>query len=209
MFRIYIKSEDTGREIEESIYCKIYGEEHGYSITYQELTGRPIAEGGDSYFADVLDLYKYDNVHQIFNVINDYVKKNGGSCIRIKDRELNDVVDISIKEGTLTKTGATIVIKENVDYDISYGESFWIEKYNYKTNTFEKLKNTTGKNCAFNSPAYVVKPDKPLELKQNWSCEHGELDKGLYRLIKNVDFDCDIPIDENDIFYIYVEFEIE
>jgi hypothetical protein len=55
----------------------------------------------------------------------------------------------------------------------------------------------------------VVKPDKPLELKQNWSCEHGELDKGLYRLIKNVDFDCDIPIDENDIFYIYVEFEIE
>ena len=59
------------RFFEENIYCKLYGEEHGYSITYQELTGRPITLGGDSYFDDILDLDKYDDAHQIFNVIND------------------------------------------------------------------------------------------------------------------------------------------
>ena len=30
---------DTGREIEESIHCELYGEEHGFSIAYQEYTG--------------------------------------------------------------------------------------------------------------------------------------------------------------------------
>ena len=82
LLRVAVNSKDTGREIEESIYCKLYGEEHGYSITYQELTGRPITLGGDSYFDDILDLNKYDDAHQIFNVINDYVKKNGGTCER-------------------------------------------------------------------------------------------------------------------------------
>lgn len=209
LFRVVINSKDTGREIEESIYCKLYGEEHTYNITYEELTGRPIGQGGDSYFWDILDLYKYDDAHQIFNVINDYVKKNGGTCEMIRSKDLNDIVDIQIKDGTLTKTGATVIIKENNDYAISYGETFWIEKYNYKTGSFEKLENTTGKNCAFNLPAYYVTPDKPLELKQDWSCMHGELDKGLYRLVKDAFFDSDIPIDENDIFYIWVEFEIE
>ena len=98
--RILVKR-DTGREITETIYCKIYGEEHRHWITYEELTGRPIGQGGDPYFYDILDLYKYDDAHQIFNVINDYVKKNGGSCIVVAD-DLNNVVSIEIQE--LTKS---------------------------------------------------------------------------------------------------------
>ena len=208
LFKIIIKSKDTGREIEESIYCKLYGEEHGYSITYEELTGYPIGQGGDSYFSDILDLDKYDNAHQIFNVINDYVKKNGGICEMIENRDLNDIVNIYIKEGTLTKTSATVVIEENVDYNISYGEEFWIEKYDYKNSYYKKL-TMSGNNCGFNLPAYYVTPDKPLELKQDWSCMYGKLGKGLYRLVKDVNFESDIPIDENDKFYIWTEFEIE
>ena len=203
------RNRDTGREIEESIHCKLYGEEHSYSISYQEYTGRVVAEGGDTYFSDILDLYKYNDAHQIFNVINDYVKKNGGTCEMIEDRDLNDIVDMSIKEGSLTKSSATIIIKEKDDYDISYGETFWIEKYNSKTTSFEKLEINEKNNCAFNLPAYSVTPDKPLELKQDWSCMYGELEKGYYRLVKDVDFDSDRPIDEDDIYYIWVEFEIE
>lgn len=206
--RIVIKSKDTGREIEESIYCKIYGEEHGYNIVYEELTGRPIAEGGDPYFSDILDLDKYNDAHQIFNVINDYVKRNGGSCRMIEERDLNDIVHIEIKEGTLTKNSATVIISENDDYDIIYGESFWIEKYNYKTSSYEKL-TMSGDNCGFNMPAYGVSPDKPLELYQDWSCMYGSLSKGIYRLVKDVDFTSDIPIDDNDRFFVWVEFEIE
>ena len=209
LLKIMYKSRDTGREIEESIHCELYGEEHGFSITYQEYTGVPIALGGDTYFSDILDLDKYNDAHQIFNVINDYVKKNGGSCTMIKDRDLNDIVDISIKEGTLSKTGATVIIKERVDYDITYGEPFWIEKYSSEERDFVKLEVDSKNNCGFILPAYGVSPDKPLELTQNWSCFYGELDKGLYRLVKNVDFESDIPVDENDSYYIWVEFEIE
>ena len=195
--------------VEESIICKIYDEEHSYNIRYEEETGIPHELGGDAYFDYVLDLDKYNDAHQIFAIINDYVKKNGGSCHMIEDKDLNDIVDMTIKEGTLTNTGATVIIKEKIDYDISYGEPFWIEKYDKKLNDFEKLENTTGNNCGFNLPAYGVTPDKPLELKQDWSCEYDKLDKGLYRLVKDVSFESDTPIDEDDLYYIWVEFEIE
>ena len=209
LLKVNNKSKDTGRLIEESIYCKIYGEEHGYSIKYQELTGLSVEEGGDTYFYDILDLGKYNDAHQKFNVINDYVKKNGGTCEMVKDRDLNDIVDMEIKEGSLSKTKATIIIKEKEDYNISYGEKFWLEKYNYSTSSYEKLENTTGKNCAFNLPAYNVTPDKPLELVQDWSCMHGELEKGTYKLVKDAFFNSDTPVSESDIFYIWTEFVIE
>lgn len=207
--KVIRSSKDTGREIEESIYCSIYGEEHSLNIVYEELTGQPIALGGDSYFIDVLDLNKYNDAHQIFNIINDYVKKNGGTCEMIEERNLNDIVDISIKDGTLTKNGLTIIIKEKEDYDISYGESFWIEKYNYKTSSFEKLENNNNNNCAFNAMAYFATTDKPLELVQSWSCMYGELTKGLYRLVKDVFLESDIPITPEDYYQIWLEFEIE
>ncbi len=197
------------RKRSESIHCKLYGEEHSYDIVFNELTGEPLELGGDSYFADILELDKYNDAHQIFNIINDYVKKNGGTCEKVEDRDLNYIVDIYIKEGTLTKTGATIIINEKVDYDIIYGEYFWLEKYNYKTNTFEKLMNTTGKECAFNDIAYYVTPDHPFEKYHNWSCMHGELKKGLYRLVKDVYFESDLPADKNNEYYIWTEFEIE
>ena len=210
LIKIYKKMEDKKYKTrEESIYCKIYGEEHGYNIVFQEETGLIKEAGGDSYFYDILDLVKYDDANQVFNIINDYVKKNGGSCVRIKDRDLNDVVNMYIKEGTLTKTSATVVIEESIDYDISYGEPFWIERYNYKTSSYEKLEQKSDANCAFNLPAYGASPNKPLVLSQNWSCMYGELPKGLYRIVKDADFDIDRPIDETKLFYIWTEFEIE
>ena len=209
LHKIIVSNKDTGRKMEESIYCKIYGEEHGFDIVYEEYTGRPLELGGDSYFSDVLNLGQYNDANQIFNVINDYAKKNNGSCIRISDHNLNDIVDVSIKEDTLTNTNVTLAIKENYDYDISYGEEFWIEKYNYNTNTYQKLPINSNNNCDFNMISYDVK-DKPLFLKQDWSCMYGELDKGMYLLVKEVSFKSDIPIkNHNDIYYIWTEFKIE
>ena len=203
-----INKKNSGRELEKIIYCSLYGEEHSYNVVYEELTGIPIAEGGDSYFADILDLDKYNDVHQIFNVINDYVKKNGGTCQMINEHSLNDIVNMYVKEGSLTKESLTVVIEENNDYDISYGEPFWLEKYNYQTSSYEKL-DMKGDNCAFNLPAYGVTPDKPLELVQDWSCMYGTLDKGLYKIIKTANFDSDRPITEDETFYISTEFIID
>ena len=196
-----VVKKDTGREIEESIYCEIYGEEHGYSITYEELTGQVIAAGGDSYFADILDLDHYNDAHQIFNIINDYVKKNGGSCRKIENQDLSDIVSMYIKDGTLTKKDATIVIEEVEDFDITYGEPFYLEKYNYTTNKYEKLEVICD-NCGFNLPAYLVTPEKPLELYQNWEYLYGELEHGQYRIVKEASF-------QFNTYLIWTEFSVE
>ena len=201
--------EDRGREIDETIHCKLYGEEHSYNIVYYELTGKPFASGGDPYFYDILDLGKYEDAHQIFNIINDYVKKNGGTCEMIYDHDLNDTVDFYVKEGTLTKSSATFILENKYDYHIGYGESFWIEKYDSKTHDFQALKNTTDNNCAFNMIGYNLTKDSKVELKQDWSCMYNELDKGLYRIVKNVSFNSDTPITEDSVYYIWAEFEIE
>ena len=204
--KIIVKnSRETGKEIEETIYCHIYGENHSYSISYYELTGEIVAGGGDSYFYDILDLSKYDDAHQIFNIINDYVKKNGGTCEMSKDNEMNDLISMEIKD--LTKTSATVIIKGNAYYNIMTGESFWLEKYNGKNNTWEKLENHCN-NCAFNAIGYSIKADKPLELHHDWEKMYGELSKGEYRLVKDAFLDSDTPIDEDDVFNIWVEFSI-
>ncbi len=196
------------RKRSESIHCKLYGEEHSYDIVFNELTGEPLELGGDSYFADILELDKYNDAHQIFNIINDYVKKNGGTCEMIQNKDLSEIVNVSIKEGTLTKTGATIIITESVDYDILYGEPYWIEKFNYITNEWEKIKVKCD-NCAFNLPAYDVTPNHPLVLKHDWYLLYGELPKGYYRLVKEAFFNSDIPISDEDKYTFVVEFSID
>ncbi len=209
IIRIINKStRELGREIDESIHCSIYGEEHSFSIKYYELTGEPKELGGDSYFSDILELERYNDAHQIFNVINDYVKKNGGTCEMIQNKDLSEIVNVSIKEGTLTKTGATIIITESVDYDILYGEPYWIEKFNYITNEWEKIKVKCD-NCAFNLPAYDVTPNHPLVLKHDWYLLYGELPKGYYRLVKEAFFNSDIPISDEDKYTFVVEFSID
>lgn len=199
-----LKREIESRTIDETIFCKIYGEEHGYNIVYSELTGEPLAMGGDSYFADILDLDKYDDAHQIFNVINDYVKKNGGTCQMIKDRDLSDIVDIEIKD--LTKTSMKIIIHDKNPNRIVYGSEFYIEKY--ANHSWESIP-LTGENYGFNAMAYYVDENGILELTQDWTHMYGPLSKGTYRIVKNVFFESDVPVNGEDKFYIWQEFEIE
>ena len=206
--RSIVKNKDRGNLLEEYIHCSIYGEEHSFGIKYYELTGEAIEFGGDSYFSDILELEKYSDAHQIFNVINDYVKKNNGTCTMIKNKDLNDIVNISIKDGSLTKTSATIIITENIDYNITYGDAFWIEKYNYKEGKWENIKSSCY-NCAFNAIGYSVTLNHPLILNQDWSRIYKELPNGLYRLVKEISFDSDRPINEDKIYKIWVEFLID
>lgn len=205
ILRIATKSKyEHGNMREETIICQLYGEEHSYTINYYEETGIPKELGGDSYFSNILDLDKYEYADQIFDVINDYVKKNGGTCVKVDSFDLSNLISMYIKEDTLTKKGATIVIEEDEDMKYTYGEAFWLEKYDSRTNNYEVMKNSTGNNCGFNMMAYEVTKDKPLELKQDWSCEYGELEIGEYKIVKKVS----IPHEPHDSYYIWTEFEI-
>lgn len=209
LITIFIKTkiitpEEEIRLIDKTISCTIYGEEHGYNIIYNELNGEPIQESEDSYFFDILELDKYDDANQIFNIINDYVKKNGGSCQMIKDKDLSDIVDIEIKD--LTKTSMKIIIHDNSTNRIVYGSEFYIQKY--ANHDWESVPET-GENYGFNSIAYYVNEEGILEMKQNWTHMYGPLPKGIYRIVKNVFFESDIPVSNDETFYIWQEFEIE
>ena len=198
-----------GRIIEETIHCQLYGEEHSLTITYQEETGIPVAIGPGQYFNDILDLSKYNDAHQKFNVINDYVKKNGGTCSRFVGKEINDIINMYIKEGSITDTGVTAVIELTNDYDIIYGEGFTIEKLDYSDNTYKEVEPLPGKDCVFNDIGYIAELNKPKELKQDWEYCLGKLSKGTYRLVKEVSFNSDVPIDSDNIYYMWTEFTID
>ena len=209
--RIIVKnSEDKGNLIDETIICKLYGESHSFGIKYYELTGEPKELGGDSYFSDILDLGKYNDAYQIFNVINDYVKKNGGTCVRVGAHNLDEIITMYIKSETLTKTGATFIIEEDFDdYDITYGDPFKLEKYDYSTNSWRDVPIICD-NCIFNLPGYSASPKKPLEIKQDWSKLYGELPKGFYRIVKDAYFNTSYDkFNANNVYKIWCEFSID
>lgn len=209
IFILYINKNNFKRKdkiIDKTIICNLYGEDHTFNIKYYEADGKIEELGKDLYFKDILELDKYDDVNQILNIINDYVKKNGGTCTIVKDRELDELVNISIKEGTLTKTGATIIITDNNPNKIIYGTSFYIEKYeNSDWHEVMPINN----NYGFNDMAYYVDENGKLELEQNWEYIYGKLNKGIYRIVKDVAFESDVPITPEDIYYIWTEFEIQ
>ena len=209
IFILYINKNNFKRKdkiIDKTIICNLYGEDHIFNIKYYEADGKIKELGKDLYFKDILELDKYDDVNQILNIINDYVKKNSGTCTIVKDRELDELVNISIKEGTLTKTGATIIITDNNPNKIIYGTRFYIEKYeNSDWHEVMPINN----NYGFNDMAYYVDENGKLELEQNWEYIYGKLNKGIYRIVKDVAFESDVPITPEDIYYIWTEFEIQ
>jgi transcriptional regulator with XRE-family HTH domain len=206
--RIVVKNtKEYGRDIEKTIHCKLYGEEHSLGITYHELTGEAFALGGDTYFIDILDLDKYDDANQILNIINDYVKKNGGTCKIVENKDLNDVINMYIKENTLTNTGATIILENNTEFDFLFGKDYKIEKLN-SNNGWNDMPIVCD-NCAFNDIGYILTSKSTREIKMNWKDMYGELPKGEYRIVKEASFISNAPILENDIYNILAEFYID
>ena len=202
------KARNSGRKIEQNIHCTIFGEEYSYGVTFYESNGQVVEAGGDGFLSNVLKLEQYSDAYQVLDIIKDYAKRNGGSCTVIQNHDLSELVSLSINKKNLTKKNAMVSIKNNSEYYITFGESFLIEKYDNGTNNFEVLNNNTGKSCAFNDIGYVLKPHEVKTLKQDWSCDYNELEKGLYRLVKDMFFDSDLPVDKSDQFIVSVEFEI-
>lgn len=64
-----------------TIQCDLYGEEYLYEFKYYEDDGQIIEAGGDGYLADITQIEKYNNAYQAINIIDAYVKNNGGTTI--------------------------------------------------------------------------------------------------------------------------------
>ena len=95
-----------------------------------------------------------------------------------------DGITMTIKEGTLTNTSATIIITDTTNNENIYGSYYRIDKYEF--NNWKVLDITFKGNYAWTSIGYLVDKDNKLEMDMNWLELYGELDKGTYRIVKKV-----------------------
>lgn len=112
----------------------------------------------------------------------------------------NEDISLTIKEGTLTNTQATLILENNSTEDLGYSDSYEIEIK--RDNDWYKINVDIG----FNEPLYIVEPNQSQELDINWENGYGSLTPGEYRIIK------DVMLMNNDDtyedFYIAAEFTI-
>ena len=114
-----------------------------------------------------------------------------------EEKNIQDKFSKIIKEDTLTKTGATIIISDISEQENTYGEWFRIDK---KINGFWSELETINNDYGFNDIALTVGESKQLEINTDWSKLYGELEKGEYRLVKT--------LYDNEHIYLSVEFTI-
>ena len=134
------------------------------------------------------------------NTVTNNVNNNNSdyNIYEVEEQSVENV-KMEIKEGTLNKTGATIIIKDSNIKPFVYSEWFRIDK---KVNdSWEKL-NIINDKHSFSAIAYNIDNTGKLERAIDWSDIYGNLDKGSYKLIKNV-YD-----NEGNEIYFSVEFDI-
>ncbi len=113
---------------------------------------------------------------------NIYVSKYKETINEVCNERINDIegVSMKIKDDTLTKTSATIVITDTSTRRNTYGLSYYIEKYIDGKWTIMEPKI----EMIFNYPAYYVDKNHQLEFKIDWDTYYGSLDSGKYRIVK-------------------------
>lgn len=114
---------------------------------------------------------------------------------------------MTIKNGTLTKKGVTIILKNNTDKDYTYGQDFYLEKY--EDGKWIEPSTVTGKPLAWNSIGYILKAYDNLELKINFKNTYGNLPKGKYKITKRITKNEDTPVTKDGIIKVSLEFDIK
>ncbi len=85
-----VRENNMGRLMDSSIECTLHGETYSYEFIYYETTGQIKEAGGDGYLSNITDVNKYSDAYQALDVIDAYVKNNGGSCTKTEPKEVED-----------------------------------------------------------------------------------------------------------------------
>lgn len=110
-------------------------------------------------------------------------------------------VSMSIKDGTLKNTGATLILTNNSDKEFQYGNPYKME---IKQNG-EWYKIPVEIN--FTLPAFSLKSKESKEIELNWENGYGKLASGTYRIIKEINYEKEEGNFET--FNVAVEFTIK
>ena len=109
-------------------------------------------------------------------------------------------MSMTIKEGTLTNKGVTVIIKDTGEEKETFGEGYRIDIY--ENNEWKQLEVIIEGNYGWNLIGYLVGENGIREMKVNWQWLYGELKTGHYRLVKSIS---PTPYQYE---YFYVEFDI-
>lgn len=131
-----------------------------------------------------------------------YIAKNKENLMNKCSMKIDDLENVSmiIKEGTLTRIGATVIITDTSNRNNVYGESYKIEK---KENGMW-IELQPKHDMVFTSIGYSVNENHILEFKVNWECHYESLPNGTYRILKDTSY-----AGEGTKHYITAEFTIE
>ena len=95
--------------------------------------------------------------------------------------DLENVI-MKVDSTTIKTTSISIIIINNNDNEIGYGEEYKIQKnINGKWEYLDYLPNTV-----WNDIAYIIKANSQTTKKLNLENTYGELEKGTYRIIKTM-----------------------
>ncbi len=114
-----------------------------------------------------------------------------------------EMISMEIKKNTLTKTGATIIIKNHTDNYCGYGGLYFIEHKMFDHWFYLKPKGLDFRNYTMNIKP--LEPHSESEITINWGNFYGPLSKGKYRIIQETVTNTRKENDE----YSFVEFEIK
>ena len=118
------------------------------------------------------------------------------STIKESDRKAENV-KLEIKEGTLTNTGATVIITDKNENPYGWGVPYFIEIE--EDGLWTEAQDLY--RISWIEIAYELDENGQYEQEINWEKFYGELKPGNYRLVKNVY--------DNGYINFYVEFTIE
>ena len=111
----------------------------------------------------------------------------------------NNNVTLSIKDNTLKKTAATLILENDSDKLLRYDEYYKMEIK--KDKKWHKI----NVELCFTDPLWKVKENSKEEFELNWEYGYGKLASGDYRIIKEVYFEGE----EENAFNISAEFTIK
>lgn len=107
-------------------------------------------------------------------------------------------ITMTIKEGTLTNEGATVIITDKNEKKYDYGRWFIIEKK--QNGEWVKLELLNPQDTVYGI-AIERGNEEVVEMNINWTEQYGKLSPGEYRLVKSID-------DNGELKYFSTEFTI-
>ena len=181
-----------------------YSIPHKFIIKDNEIIDYKIPRDGSEYSKSIKEIFPLD----IRNKLNDDLVDGNKIDNQVKEHYSylqDDKISISIKEGTLTKKGITLIIKNNAKQNYFYGSQYYLEKEeNWTFNVYEPKEI-----LSWNDVLYSLKSNEQIEIEINWIIGYDELSNGKYRLVKKFTTEENITSSANVQENFYVEFEIK